>query len=230
MKTDAFFVITDYNHLPDNISDSWIGKYAKNYLIYDKANRWAENENIKNQINVGQSVYDMFDFIVNNYEKLPDIICFVKGDVIPRHCSEEKFSKIIHKKSYTTIENYSRNIDGYTPGCYSFVDDNDNYHENSNEVNYVAGVIYPGKYYNNYKTFLSDIYENSFVSEYIKFPPGGCHLVPKENILRYNIEFYKWLRSIVDYEVRPGEAFLLERATSTIFTTNWIIKDKYRNN
>ena len=161
---------------------------------------------------------------------LPDIICFVKGDVIPRHCGEDKFSDIIHNKHYTSIENYSRVLEKYKPGCYSFVDDNDNYHENSNEVNYVASVIYPGKYYNNYKNFLSDIYENSFVGEYIKFPPGGCHLVPKENILRYNIEFYKWLRSIVDYEIRPGEAFLLERATTTIFTTNWIIRDKYRNN
>jgi hypothetical protein len=228
MKSDAFFVITDYNHMPQDLSESWISKYAKNYLIYDKAGRWKENENIKKQINVGQSVYDMFDYILNNYDNLPEMVCFVKGDVIPRHCGEEKFSKIIHNKEYTSIENYSRIIEQYTDGAYSFVDENDNYHENSGEVNYTVASIHHGKYFNNYESFLSEIFENPEFNQYIKFPPGGCHLIPRENILRFNKSFYEDARLWVSWDVRPGEAFLFERAGTTLFTSNWIIKEKYK--
>jgi hypothetical protein len=229
MKSDAFFVITDYNHLPQDLSESWIPKYAKNYLIYDKAGRWEENVNIKTQINVGQSVYDMFDYILNNYDNLPEMVCFVKGDVIPRHCGEEKFAEIIHNKEYTPIENYSRVLGTYHPGAYSFVDENDNYHENSNEVNYTVAGIHHGKYFNNYQSFLGEIFENPEFGQYIKFPPGGCHLIPRENILRFNKSFYEDARLWVSWDVRPGEAFLFERAGITLFTSNWIIKDKYLN-
>lgn len=228
MKSDAFFVITDYNHLPQDLSESWIPKYAKNYLIYDKSGRWEENENVKTQINVGQSVYDMFDYILNNYDNLPEMVCFVKGDVIPRHCGEEKFAKIIHNKEYTSIENYSRVLGLHHPGAYSFVDENDNYHENSNEVNNTVGSIHPGRYFNNYQSFLSEIFENPEFGQYIKFPPGGCHLVPRENILRFNKSFYEDARLWVSWDVRPGEAFLFERAGTTLFTPNWIIKEKYK--
>ena len=229
MKSDAFFVITDYNHLPQDISESWIPKYAKNYLIYDRADRWKENENIKKQINVGENIYDIFDFIVNNYDNLPEMVCFVKADVIPRHCGEEKFSQIIHNKEYTPIENYSRVLGQYTDGAYSFVDENDNYHESSNEVNYQVSFIHPGKYFNSYQSIISEIFENPEFGQFIKFPPGGCHLIPKKDILKYNKHFYECAREWVSWEIKPGEAFLFERGIQTLFTSNWIIKDKYLN-
>lgn len=178
---------------------------------------------------MGENIYDMFDFIVSNYENLPEVICFVKADVIPRHCGEDKFAQIIHNKYYTPIENYSRTVSGYTYGAYAFVDGNDNYNENSNEINYVAGSVHRGRYFTNYKSFLDDIFENWEVGDYIKFPPGGCHLIPRTDILKYNKSFYEWLRNIVSYDVRPGEAFILERAIQTLFTCDWIIKDKYLN-
>ena len=111
-----FFVITDYNHLTQDLSQSWVSKYAKDYLIYDRADRWEETDKIKKQINVGENIYDMADFIVNNYHNLPEIMVFVKADVIPRHCGEEKFEKIIKNNFYTPIENYIRTTPLYTPG------------------------------------------------------------------------------------------------------------------
>ena len=76
---------------------------------------------------------------------------------------------------------------------------------------------------------MSEIFENPEFTHYIKFPPGGCHLIPKENILRFNKIFYEDARLWVSWEIRPGEAFLFERGIQTIFTSNWIIKDKYLN-
>jgi hypothetical protein len=59
-----FVVASDYNWLPENIEDSWVHKYTDNYLIYDKFHRFKESDKIKHQLNVGQNIYDMFDFIV----------------------------------------------------------------------------------------------------------------------------------------------------------------------
>jgi hypothetical protein len=224
---ESFFIITDYNHLPQDLSQSWIPKYAKNFLIYDRANRWEENDNIKKQINVGENIYDMFDFIVNNYENLPDIMIFVKADVIPRHCGEDKFKEIIKNKIFTPIENYCRTVSAYTPGAYAYVDENGGYMESSNEVNYVL-TIHPCKYLSSYQHFLNEIYENPTVGNYIRFAPGGNYLITKSDVLRYNKSFYETLRMLVSWDIRPGEAFILERAIFTIFNNNFIIKEKFK--
>lgn len=225
-----FFVITDYNHLPQDLSQSWIPKYAgENYLIYDRADRWAETDKIKKQINVGENIYDMADFIVNNYDNLPEVMVFVKADVIPRHCGEEKFAKIIKNNFYTPIENYCRETQGYSEGAYAYVDENDCYWENSHEVNNLLRVTHPGKYFTNYQSFFHEVFENPTFGYYLRFAPGGCHLITRKDILRYNKEFYELIRKITSWDIRPGEAFILERGIYTIYTNNYIIKDKYKN-
>lgn len=183
---EPFFVITDYNHLPQDLTKSWVYKYAKNYLIYDRADRWEETENIKKQINVGENIYDMADFIVNNYDNLPEIMVFVKADVVPRHCGEEKFKQIIKNTTYTTIENYSRNTNGYSPGAYAFVDSNDGYWENINEVNYLLSSVHPGRYFSTYQSFFYEVFEDPTFSNYIRFAPVGNDLIPKKDVLIYN--------------------------------------------
>lgn len=224
-----YFIITDYNHLPDDISKSWIAKYAKNnYVIFDRADRWIESDNIKKQINVGENIYDMFDFIVENYGNLPDIMIFVKADVIPRHCGEEKFSKIINNDYFTPIENYCRTVSGFSPNAYAYVDENDGYMESSNEINYVL-TIHPCKYLNSYNHFFYEVYENPIFNQYIRFAPGANYLITKNDILKYNINFYEMVRSIVSWDIRPGEAFIIERALYIIFNNNFNIKEKYKN-
>jgi hypothetical protein len=225
-----YFIITDYNHLPQDLSTSWIPKYAgDNYLIYDRADRWKESDKIRKQINVGENIYDMMDFIVENYENLPEVMVFVKADVIPRHCSEEKFTEVIRKKEYTPIENYSRNTSSYFPGAYSFVDENDGYSQKSVEIDYITTHIHFCLHIGSYYELLTETFENPEFGEYIRFAPGGCHLVPRETILKYTKSFYEWLREASSWYVQPGEAYIIERALNTIFGSNYKIKDKYRN-
>ena len=103
ITSGAFLVITDYNFLPDKIEESWVYEYTDNYLIYHKAHRFEESEKIKHQLNTGANIYDIFDFITNNYYNLPEIIIFCKGNVIPRHCGYEKFKSIINNTKLITV-------------------------------------------------------------------------------------------------------------------------------
>jgi hypothetical protein len=229
ITSGAFLVITDYNFLPDKIEESWVYEYTDNYLIYDKAHRFEESEKIKHQLNTGANIYDIFDFITNNYYNLPEIIIFCKGNVIPRHCGYEKFKSIINNTKFTTIENYIRDHPRHSPNIYSFVDETDAYHEKPIEVNATVANIHKSKYIFNYENLLNDIFENSYVGEYIRFAPGGNHIITKKDILKYNKQFYETMRNYVSWHHKPGEAYLLERAMFTLYNNNFIIREKYRN-
>lgn len=226
-----FFIITDYNHLPNNIEESWISRFVEqddDYLIYDRADRWQESSHIKKQVNVGENIYDFAYFIVENWNNLPDIMIFVKADVVPRHCGEEKFSKLIESEKYTPIENYVRSVSKYYPGAYAYVDDYDGYWENKREIDYLLSNIHQGRRFLSYKSFLDEVFEDASVSDYIRFAPGGNHLIPRSSVIRYNKYFYEMLKDITSWEVRPGEAFLLERAIYTLYTNDFKIREKYR--
>lgn len=229
ITSGAFLVVTDFGFLPQDLKTSWVEEYTDNYLIYDRAHRFTENDKIKHQVNVGANIYDIFDFIVNNYENLPEIIIFCKGNVIPRHCGFEKFKEIINNTEFTTIENYIRDHPRHSPNIYSFVDETDAYHEKPIEVDATVAGIHLGKYIFSYRDMLNDIFENASVGEYIRYAPGGNHILTKTDILRYNKYFYETMREYVSWDVKPGEAYLLERALFTLFKNSFIIRDKYMN-
>jgi hypothetical protein len=229
ITSGAFLVVTDFNFLPEDLSQSWVEEYTDNYLIYDRAHRFNPTDKIKHQINVGANIYDIFDFIVTNYENLPEIIIFCKGYVIPRHCGFEKFKNIINNTEFTTIENYIRDHPRHSPNIYSFVDETDAYHEKPIEVDATVARIHKCKYIFNYREMLLSIFENPVFGEYIRFAPGGNHIIPKKDILRYNKHFYETMRHYVSWHVQPGEAYLLERAMFTLFSNNFTIKEQYRN-
>jgi len=230
ITSGAFLVVTDFNFLPDDLSQSWVEEYTENYLIYDRAHRFTETDRIKHQINVGANIYDIFDFIATNYENLPEITIFCKGNVIPRHCGVDKFKNIINNKQFTSIENYNREHNlQYRPGAYSFVDENDGYHENPIEVDSTVKNIHRSKYIFNYKDLINSIFEDATFSDYTRFAPGANYIIPKKDILKYNKNFYETMRHYVSWAIQPGEAYLLERAMFTLFSNNFTIREKYKN-
>ena len=229
IKSGAFLVVTDFNVLPIDLTKSWLDDYTDNYLIYDRSHRFEESDNIKHQRNVGANIYDIFDYIINNYDNLPEITIFCKSNVIPRHCGVEKFNSIINNTEFTTIENYIRDHPRHSPNIYSFVDETDAYHEKPIEVDSTVARIHHSKFIHTYKNMLDTIFDNSIVEEYIRFAPGGNHIIPKSNILKYNKQFYKTMRNYVSWHTQPGEAYLIERALFTLFNGNFIIKEKFKN-
>ncbi len=227
-----FLVVSDYKWLPQNIEESWVARLSDNYLIYDRAHRWKETDKIKRQKNVGQNIYDMFDFIATHYDHLPSatIFCraaimFPKGRQKPLSngtCSEAKFLSLANNETFTELHDFGPEAhDGHSSKMGpdgSFLEINNSWYFN----------IYRGKYFNNLNNFLRDVYVNPVIPEYIRFSPGGSYIVPKENILRYSRNFYEKLRKYVGWDVIVGEAHMLERALYTIFTCNYKVKKKYQ--
>lgn len=239
--TNSFVVASDYNWLPENIEDSWVHKYSNNYLIYDKYHRYKESLNIKWQRNVGQNIYDMFYFIITNYDNLPEFILFCRAALLfpkdtgtPRldssgkklsngNCSEEYFLKICNNKSLTEINDFFLDPWRFNGTTNKYTEDGGYLERNDNWY----FCLHPSKYYNNLDNFFNDIYDNYTSQEYIRFSPGANYIVPRSNILKYSKKFYEFLLELVSWNHINAESHMMERALYTIFSSNFNPRNKF---
>lgn len=199
---------------------SWIPQYTNNYIIYDKTCSLIETEKITHQKNVGYNIYDYMHYIVNNYDKLPEVCVFLKANAF-QHCKKEAFDILIKNNNFTPIEDYShvpesawhkKSIDG------GYMELNNSWYIHSHRQTYGPEVV---RYIENYNEFLNSMFNISHYPQWIRFSPGGQYIVPKENILYYSQDFYKKLMGFVDYHQIPSEAHVIERALYYIFTNKW---------
>lgn len=240
IKNDTMLVISDYNWLPDNIEDSWIPKYTDNYLIYDKFHRdiWKDNPKVIKQKNIGQNIYDMFDFIITHYDNLPEnsIFCrscifYPKGRQKPLtngNCNEERFITLCNNNTFTELHDEGPDTVPKYHGYHgSKVDENDGTAFLEINNSWFSNHI-PSKYFKNTDDFLRDVYKNPILTEYMRFSPGACYLIPKTNILKYPKKFYEEIIKLLTWDVVVCEAHILERCIYTFFTCDWELNDKYK--
>jgi hypothetical protein len=237
-----FVVVSDYNWLPENLEDSWVDKWCENYLIYDRYHRFPESNKVKHQKNVGQNHYDMFDFIINNYENLPDSILFCRACLMfpkdigtPRYdengkrlstgnCTEEFFLSVANNTEFTEIQDFTSEP-WRINGIANRIGPDNSYMEQNNSWYFEK---HAGKYYTNLNDFLKEVYVNPPNLEYVRFSPGGNYIIPKRYILKYSKKFYEYIRSLMDWTVISGEIHMIERITYHMFVDDWEVVNKYK--
>mgnify|MGYP003660024033 CR=1 FL=1 len=96
-----FLVVNQYKY-----DVSWVPRYTDNYIIYDKGETELESDKVIKLPNVGHNIHTYFHHIIENYDDLADVTIFVKGDVFPRHCTEEKFKRLVNSKEFASLESY----------------------------------------------------------------------------------------------------------------------------
>ena len=185
------WIINAYNGNTD-----WIKDYTGDVIFYDKKDK-----------NVGYNIHDYMDYIVTNYDNLPDLMLFGKDNMLERHITKEEFDKLVNKKRFTPL--LTQNHKTYLPVCFYengiYCETNDSWYMREHER----------KHFNTYDEFAKIM--GIPVAQYLMFAPGGCYIVPKENILKHSKDFYKKLRSFVDYCQEPAEAHAIERTLYTIW-------------
>lgn len=239
-----FLVISDYNWLPENIEDSWVDKLSDNYLIYDRYHRFEQSHKIKHQKNVGQNIYDIFDFIVENYNNLPENTLFCRACIFspkdtgtPRldedgnrlsngTCTEEFFMKNCNNNTFTELQDFtddSWRINGTTNNYGP-----DNSYCERNDSWYLHHHKHPGKYYTYVEEFLKEMYKTPKKVNWFRFAPGGSYIIPKSYILKHSKKFYEEIRRILSYDIVIGEAHMIERCLWLIFNCDWEVNEKYK--
>jgi hypothetical protein len=201
------------------------GFSSKNIIIYDRSDvekNWSHLGISIRSPNVGENIYDMMRFIVENYDNLPNISIFIKGNLFSRleddgistnyYTTPEKFFRSLHAEYFLPIERFHPST--------SF---------NINGGGYIEPSWYqhqaPSKYFTSYSQLMELLFENPINPEFIRFAPGGNYVVPKGNILKYSKSLYEKLMLYCSHcEVVCTEAYLIERSLYAIWTEDLVEK------
>jgi len=238
-----FLCISSYNNNLD-----WLKNYENPHLIYDKTwnggykdNKYKlkvpksnlkkkyPNFNIINADNNGYNVNDYLTFIIEFYGELPDNIVFMKGNTIGRHVSEDKFKRLVKNKFFTCIEE----CESHNPhqkslkNGFAMITCDGGWMEKNNSW-YLKHHAHPVKYFLSYNDFLNFCFDNPVLPKYIRFAPGGCYIVPKEQILKYDLIFYKNLKLFAEHSRVSGEGQLIERALYTIWNCDFEVSSNMK--
>lgn len=241
MKTDNFFLIHNFNTIPENLIS-----YCTDYLIVDASTDKEVTEQIYksglNYIkveNTGHNLTTYFNYFVDNYDKLPNVINLLKGNIIDRHCSKEFFEKVYNNKSFTYL--YSANpleIEKHSKmNPNNDKEDNrigflvaDNKYIELNRSWYASSPNHPNKYFDNYDDLLCFIFKSPIIPKYTFFSPGACYIVTSEHIRRYKKEVYINLNKLMNYGLNPSfpsEAHMIERFLPTLFESSYTYELNY---
>ena len=238
-----FLCISSYNNNLD-----WLKNYKNPHIIYDKTwnGGFKDNKsrdkikpsklkikypefNIINADNNGYNVTDYCSYIISNYDNLPNHIVFMKGNTIGRHISEEKFKRIVNNKFFTCIEDHdfhNKNQKSLKNG-YAILSCDGGWME-KNTCWYLRHHLLPTKYFLSYNDFIRFCFQNPVLPRYLRFPPGGCYIVSKERIKKYNKIFYKNLKTFASHSRVSGEGQLIERALYTIWNCDYKVSENMK--
>lgn len=218
MSEKPFLVISSFNN-----SGMHLTKYGSGYKLLDQSNiaKWE----VENRMNgatkanhVGHDLNNILNYIVENYDQLPQKIAFLKANVIGRHCTEEYLENNITNDFYT---NFYHDPDVKLQKKVNDVPFPGNYLE-ANDPWYVTKE--------NHKLFCSldqlgsRIFEKYKPGKFVSFGPGACFVIPKKQILRHPKELYSVLSMISSYQFFPDEAFIVERILPMIFTSGYRLR------
>lgn len=182
---------------------SWLDSEVKNCVIYNKGDKL----NISNEIlapNVGRESETYLNYIISNYDRLPEVCVFTQAN-IKDHLGSNNVEFLLKLKDEALLNLMSMNfIVGSDRGClsrsWSVVAKTDNYKKEK--------ITFENWFTNN----IRDIYPN-----FLKYYRSGIFAINKENILSKPKEFYEKLILEVNYHVNPAEGHYFERSWYYIF-------------
>jgi hypothetical protein len=203
----AFIVVSRYNENLD-----WLTKLTNNYIVYNKGEEIFGIKQIMSP-NFGGNQYDIFRYIHDNYENLPDLIAFVQGDPYD-HCIPEKFDSLIYNEHYTLLFADKNYPDGKRHDWPYWE------HNNSWYINEPWNSHKPPCKFADFHDYANSLFENYEPLEIVTFPPGSQIIVEKERCLFYSKSFWNKLMNAVCQEVGMNggrETHIIERSIQIIF-------------
>jgi hypothetical protein len=203
-----FLVVSQWNN-----DVSWIPKYSDKYVIYDKSNTLPESANVLKVPNVGHNLFDIFHYIYNNYEDLPEIVAFLEGHPFD-HCNEEKLGRLLQNKFFTALESYETAPEYHAHIKCSdggFMEINNSWYVMSHQNRHLSIL-------QTYNEMLDYVFTNATKPQWVRFAPGGMYLVERDRLLHYPKEWWYKLMMIVSIDSNQAEAYIFERMLWTIFS------------
>lgn len=224
--TTKKLVVSNYNSDLEWLNITYdYGFSPENTIIYDRSDELKDWSHLGKSIispNVGENIYDIMRFIIENYENLPDISIFIKGNLFSREIGGPHYYTTHDKFIRALSANYFLPIERYHPSTSFFVNSG-NYIERT----WVPNSNIPRKYFSTFEELLKLLFVDSPNPEYNRFAPGANYVVPMENIVKYTKKFYSRLQLYCSHSIKHtcAEAFLIERLLYMMWTEDLIERE-----
>jgi len=211
-KPKAFFVISRYK---ENVE--WIKSLTDNYIIYNKGEELSIEYKHIVAPNFGGNQYDIFRYIYDNYDNLPDLIAFVQGDPYD-HCIPKRFNTLIYNESFTLLFGDTNYPDGNFRG-QPYWEENSSWY-----INEPFNSHKPPCKFSSFHDFANHMFSDYKHQFTVTFPPGSQFIVEKERCLYYSKNFWKKMMEAVCQEIGMNggrETHIIERAMQIIFENKY---------
>lgn len=185
------FIISNYHN-----DLGWLPKYTSDYVIYNQGGE-LEGEKVIQTPHAGSDICDKFRFIIDNYDDLPEVAAYVKGNLF-KYITMNEFDKLLEKETFAPL--LTQRHKTYLPICWY----EDGLYCELNNYWYLS--VHPARYAKEIIEFFGMDHRT-----YNKFAPGSNYILTKENILKHPKETYIKLKSYLEWDVYPGDAQLMER-------------------
>ena len=208
-----FKVLVNYNLTPDR---EWIGE---DYLIYDRSDDGIDHlkdfdrTKIIETENVGQVDYDKLNYLIDNYDNLPEVFLWSKSNLF-KFITFEEYEKVANNKVFTPLltKNHKTYSDRNGVVCYYqgewYKERNDNWFFSQ----------FPSKYVNSFNEWAKMFQLPT--PDYIPFVPGGSYILTREKVHKYSRDFYIKMASMFPYCREPVEAQCAERSYGLMWGEN----------
>ena len=183
----------------------WVNK-DDNVIIYDKGSSFEILSGIIYRLpNIGKEPHSYLNYIIDNYNNLPDIVVFTQGFIEDHNFSGLSDLEYLHKlKKEASLHGYSQNF-------------SKNIH-NANNYNFRLPIfknrnLFPSKYA--FGKWFEISLNTKFPTD-VYFYPAAIFAVSKSYILSRNINFYKKL--LLNFHTKDDEvSHYFERSWMYIF-------------
>jgi hypothetical protein len=216
-------IVHNYNHNPSNLlnllDDYYIYEASDNLSQKDKEKLVSiHKEKITFTENIGHSLTNWLDWIIDNYGSLPPVVALLKGNILERHMDLESFTSAIKNHRFTPLFRDPNliELEGISflvsPGLLAEV--NNSWYAGNSTC----------RYFGNLNDFLHFFFKLDFDPKFVTFAPGANYIVQDFQINKYPLDFWKTLREVVSYDFFVSEAWMLERLFHFILTTETAIQ------
>lgn len=219
-RSARHFVISNYNTDPTPLI-----AYSDSYTLFDQSTDESVRQLVLGRypgaiqvVNPGHSLANFMSFIADNHEGLPRTTLLLKSNIIGRHVTREYFESRFTNTYYTPLF-YDP---GLRPRAQVISQVGDGLVIEVNNAWYVDSST--DSYFRTFNELLHFIYQDAVQPEWVAFAPGGCYVVPRENLEHLPASLLRGLAWLTSYQYFPPEAYLLERLLHTLFTTSYALQ------
>jgi hypothetical protein len=196
-------------------------RYSDNYFVSEQGfgsglPSTIERDKVRFVTNNGSNLRDYFDFIIENYDSLPEVVFLVKGNVFPRHVRQHVFNTYTSKEEPCSIVDRKKHR---TTFPLDFFGKSGKYCELNSDPYSRADV--PSKYFQSLNQLLSYFVKGIKPQLYTKFSIGGQFVSTQSQIRSLPKWVYEDLREIVSHGGGPIgytiECWIVERALDRLW-------------